>query len=143
MAVVEARERLSAIPLRPARLRVGWVAVGVACLLGAGILGIFVGAVDISPVEVFRKLFGFLPFVGDSHLSAQHEAILMQLRLPRVVLAALVGGTLSISGAEGWRLSASRVYLTNAMHVSSCVCSPGPMSLNGKLGFSGLLLELL
>jgi len=99
MAVVEARERLSAIPLRPARLRVGWVAVGVACLLGAGILGIFVGAVDISPVEALRKLFGFLPFVGESHLSAQHEAILMQLRLPRVVLAALVGATLSMSGA--------------------------------------------
>ena len=99
MAVIEARERLSAIPLRPARLRVGWVAVGVACLLGAAFVGIFVGAVDISPAETLRKLFGFLPFVGPSHLSAQHEAILMQIRLPRVVLAALVGATLSMSGA--------------------------------------------
>jgi len=99
MAVAEARERLSAIPLRPARLRVGWVTLGVACLLGAGLVGVFVGAVPISPVESLRKLLGFLPFVGPSHLSAQHEAILMQLRLPRVVLAALVGGTLSISGA--------------------------------------------
>src|SRR6266540_2049711 len=99
MAVAEARERLSAVPLRPARLRVGWLAVGVACLLGAAMLGIFVGAVHINPVEALRHLFGFLPFVPDSHLSAQHEAILMQLRLPRVVLAALVGATLSMSGA--------------------------------------------
>ena len=99
MAVAEARERPSAVPLRPARLRIGWVAVGVACLVGAGLVGVFVGPVGISPVEALRKLFGFLPFVHESRLSAQHEAILMQLRLPRVVLAALVGGTLSISGA--------------------------------------------
>ena len=99
MAVAEARERLSAVPLRPARLRVGWLALGVACLVGAGLLGIFVGAVGISPVEALRKLFGWLPFVPESRLSVQQEAILMQLRLPRVVLAGLVGATLSMSGA--------------------------------------------
>jgi iron complex transport system permease protein len=99
MAVAEARERLSAIPIRPVRLRVGWVALGIACLIGAAMLGIFVGAVGISPVEALRTLFGWLPFVPDSKLSAQHEAILMQLRLPRVVLAAMVGATLSMSGA--------------------------------------------
>ena len=100
MAVAEARERLSAIPLRPARLRLGWVAVGVACLVAAGLAGVFVGPVPISPVDALRKLAGLLPFVPDtSTLSEQHSAILLDLRLPRVVLAALVGGTLSISGA--------------------------------------------
>ena len=100
MAVAEARERLSAIPLRPARLRVGWLAVGLACLAVAGLIGLLVGPVAIRPMEAIRKLVGLLPFVRDtSHLSAQQSAILLQLRLPRVVLAALVGGTLSISGA--------------------------------------------
>jgi iron complex transport system permease protein len=100
MAVAEARERLSVVPLRPAKLRIGWVAIAVACLVGAALVGIFVGAVGISPVESLRKFAGVLPFVDDtSRMSEQQEAILTQLRLPRVVLAALVGGALAISGA--------------------------------------------
>ena len=100
MAVAELRERLTAVPLRPARLRIGWLSAGVACLIAAALLGVFIGPVGIDPARALRKLVGLLPFVPDtSHLSAQHAAILTQLRLPRVVLAAIVGGTLSISGA--------------------------------------------
>jgi iron complex transport system permease protein len=100
MAVAELRERLSAVPLRPARLRIGWLSAGIVCLVGAVFVGVFVGPVGIDPAQALRKLVGLLPFVPDtSHLSAQHEAILMQLRLPRVVLAGIVGATLSISGA--------------------------------------------
>lgn len=100
MAVAELRERLSAVPLRPTRLRIGWLSAGVVCLIAAAFVGVFIGPVGIDPAQAFRKLVGLLPFVPDtSHLSAQHEAILMQLRLPRVVLAGIVGATLSISGA--------------------------------------------
>jgi iron complex transport system permease protein len=100
MAVAELRERLSAVPLRPARLRIGWLSAGIVALIGAVVVGVFVGPVGIDPVQSLRKLLGLLPFVPDSsHLSAQHEAILMQLRLPRVVLAGIVGGTLAMSGA--------------------------------------------
>jgi len=100
MAVAELRERLSAVPLRPARLRIGWLSAGVACLIVAALVGVFIGPVGINPAQALRKLVGLLPFVPDtSHLSAQHEAILMQLRLPRVVLAGIVGATLAISGA--------------------------------------------
>jgi iron complex transport system permease protein len=100
MAVEVASERLTAVPLRSARLRLGWLGVAVACLVGAAMLGVFIGPVGISPIQALRKLAGLLPFVDDtSNLSAQHSAILTQLRLPRVVLAALVGGALSMSGA--------------------------------------------
>jgi iron complex transport system permease protein len=100
MAVAELRERLSAVPLRPARLRIGWLSAGIVALIGAAFVGVFVGPVGIDPVQSLRKLVGLLPFVPDSsHLSASHEAILMQLRLPRVVLAGIVGGTLAMSGA--------------------------------------------
>jgi iron complex transport system permease protein len=100
MAVAELRERLSAVPLRPARLRVGWLSAGIVALIGAAFVGVFVGPVGIDPVQSLRKLVGLLPFVPDSsQLSSSHEAILMQLRLPRVVLAGIVGGTLAMSGA--------------------------------------------
>jgi iron complex transport system permease protein len=101
MAVASLRERLlGADRVRPARLRLGWVAGGVAVLLAAVALGVFIGPVGISPVQTLRRLAGLLPFVDDtSVLSGQHEAILVQLRLPRVILAAMVGGTLAISGA--------------------------------------------
>ncbi len=100
MAVAELRERLSAVPLRPARLRIGWLSAGIAALIAAAFVGVFVGPVGIDPVQSLRKLVGLLPFVPDSsQLSAQHEAILVQLRLPRVVLAGIVGGTLAMSGA--------------------------------------------
>ncbi|MFY9588838.1 MAG: iron ABC transporter permease [Actinomycetota bacterium] len=100
MAVAELRERLSAVPLRPARLRIGWLSAGIVALIAAAFIGVFVGPVGIDPMQSLRKLVGLLPFVPDtSHLSASHEAILMQLRLPRVVLAGIVGGTLAMSGA--------------------------------------------
>lgn len=100
MAVASLRERLGGSRVHPARLRLGWVAGGVALLIAAVALGVFIGPVGISPMQALRRLAGLLPFVDDtSTLSAQHEAILVQLRLPRVILAAMVGGTLAISGA--------------------------------------------
>jgi iron complex transport system permease protein len=100
MATISAAEQLHAIPVRRARKRAGLLAIGLVCLGGAAALGLFVGPVHLAPVDVFKKLISVLPFVRDtSHLSAQQEAILLQLRLPRVVLAGLVGATLSFSGA--------------------------------------------
>ncbi|MGZ4141073.1 MAG: FecCD family ABC transporter permease [Actinomycetota bacterium] len=100
MATISTAERLRAIPRVRARRRAGWLAAGIVCLGGAAALGLFVGPVHLAPVDVLRKLLSVLPFVHDtSHLSASEQAILMQLRLPRVVLAALVGATLSVSGA--------------------------------------------
>jgi iron complex transport system permease protein len=100
MTTISAAELLHAIPARRARRRAGWLAIGVVCLSGAAALGLFIGPVHLAPIDVFKKLISFLPFVRDtSHLTTQQEAILMQLRLPRVVLAGLVGATLSFSGA--------------------------------------------
>ena len=86
---------------RPLR-RVSPLAVGVALvlLLGALLAGLLVGAVGLSPGAVLAEVADRLPFVSvDSGLSAQEAAIVWDLRLPRVVLAALVGATLAAAGA--------------------------------------------
>jgi len=55
------------------------------------LVSIAVGAARLSPVSVVRALLGRGP--------AADIAIVMQLRLPRAIVAALVGGALATSGA--------------------------------------------
>jgi iron complex transport system permease protein len=100
VATVSAAERLRAIPAVRARRRAGWFAAGLLFLGGAIVLGLFVGPVHLGALQILKKLASALPFVRDtSHMSAQQTAILTQIRLPRVLLAGLVGATLSFSGA--------------------------------------------
>ncbi|MEU4573894.1 MULTISPECIES: iron ABC transporter permease [Nonomuraea] len=63
----------------------------------AGLLG---GAADISPWQVVVQAADWLPFVtADSGLSPVEQGLLYELRLPRVLVAAVVGGLLAIAGA--------------------------------------------
>jgi iron complex transport system permease protein len=75
------------------------VAIAVAIVLVAGLLAVFVGPADLAPGSIVRSLFGWVPGVGSSGFSEQESAILWQLRVPRVVLAGIVGACLSVSGA--------------------------------------------
>ena len=87
-------------PLRVARLRPGALVAGLVAVLGAMVIGMALGPVDISPKLIVYELLDDLPLINlDSGLSAQRVAIIEQIRLPRVVLGFLVGATLSVSGA--------------------------------------------
>ncbi len=87
-------------PLRVARLRPGALVAGLVAVLGAMVIGMALGPVDISPKLIVYELLDDLPLIElDSGLSAQRVAIIEQIRLPRVVLGFLVGATLSVSGA--------------------------------------------
>jgi len=72
-------------------VRHGYWAVGVAALVTLAVAGVGIGAVALSPAEVWRALRG----AGDPST----VAIVRELRLPRVALAALVGAGLGASGA--------------------------------------------
>ncbi|WP_214109345.1 FecCD family ABC transporter permease [Acrocarpospora catenulata] len=62
--------------------------------------GILVGAAGLDPKGVLLALLDRLPFVSvDSGLAVVEEGVLFQLRVPRVLLAALVGGLLAVAGA--------------------------------------------
>ncbi len=76
------------------RLRVGWVLVGLLVMVAAVVAGVVIGPVPLDPFAVVRDLVGL-----DSGLSDSDRTIIYELRLPRVVLAMLVGATLAISGA--------------------------------------------
>ncbi|GAA2726876.1 iron ABC transporter permease [Actinocorallia aurantiaca] len=83
----------AASPAR-ARLRPVPLAVAVVLLLGSMAAGLLAGAVSLPPGEVLRTVLGL-----DTGLSPMEHALLVELRLPRVLLGALVGGLLAVAGA--------------------------------------------
>ena len=86
--------------LRPPGLRAGLLLAGCACLAGAALLAVLVGPVRLDPAGVLAELAGRLPLVEvHGGLPERDAAILWQLRLPRVVLGALVGAMLALAGA--------------------------------------------
>lgn len=83
------RFRKSFLVLTALAVSLGWMVV----------VSVGVGAVAIPPVQVVGILLDALGFdVAASHTEAQ-EMILLNIRIPRVVLAILVGAALSVSGA--------------------------------------------
>jgi len=91
-----------AAPLpRPTGLRWYWLVAALAVLLAALIGALVTGAADLAPVGVVAALLDRLPFVAlDSGLNPVQTSVLFELRLPRVLLAAVVGGSLAIAGAS-------------------------------------------
>src|SRR5437762_5538561 len=75
-----------------------WIPASAVFLAAALLTGALVGPVHVGVLNVVRATFAHV-FGLRSPLSGQDDAILWQLRLPRVILGALVGGTLAASGA--------------------------------------------
>ena len=83
-----------------ARLGSRSLGAGFAAAVAAVLAGLAIGPVNISLTGVALELLDQLPLVDvDSGLSSVHQAIVVDIRLPRVVLGLLVGATLSMSGA--------------------------------------------
>ena len=86
--------------LPPPRPRVAWLLAASGFLFGAAVLGVLVGPVHIGVGAILRATASHLPFVHvSSTLSRAEDAIVFELRLPRVVLGALVGAMLAGCGA--------------------------------------------
>jgi iron complex transport system permease protein len=86
--------------LRPAGLKPAWLAGGVLAVLVALVAGLAFGSVALPPAGVAAELLNLIPGVRlHSGLSEREVAILLELRLPRVVLGLLVGGMLALAGA--------------------------------------------
>ena len=86
--------------IEAARLRPGALAAGVGAVLVATVAGLAIGPVGIAPRGVLYALVDAVPGITiDTGLSGAQEAIVQEIRLPRVVLGLLVGATLALSGA--------------------------------------------
>jgi iron complex transport system permease protein len=95
------RARLPTQPERALRgVTPGWAAAAGAFVVVATLLGLALGPVDLGIVPVGREVLSHVPLLGvDSSFSGTDDAILWELRAPRVALGLLVGAMLSSAGA--------------------------------------------
>jgi len=81
-------------------LTVPWAFAAVSVLLGSALLGLGIGPVGLGFGPIAREIASHIPFLGvHSSFSGSEDAILWQLRAPRVVLGILVGAMLASAGA--------------------------------------------
>jgi iron complex transport system permease protein len=73
-------------------------ALAVALVL-AMVLSVGIGAVSIAPQQVVAIIFNHLGIHLDVAYTQQQDSVVWSIRLPRVVLAVLVGSGLAVSGA--------------------------------------------
>ncbi|MET8006408.1 iron ABC transporter permease [Nonomuraea glycinis] len=84
----------------PSRARPIWLAGALVVLAASMVAGLLGGAADISPWQVILQMADWLPFLTvDSGLAPIEQGLLYELRLPRVLVAAVVGGLLAMAGA--------------------------------------------
>jgi iron complex transport system permease protein len=74
-------------------------ALAAGSTLAVALFAICWGTVHIAPQTTIAILLGHLPLVSTGTHSATSEAIVWDVRVPRVVLAGLVGATLGFAGA--------------------------------------------
>jgi iron complex transport system permease protein len=78
----------------------GWALTAGAFVIVATLLGLALGPVDLGVVSVAREVLSHIPFLGvESPFSRTEDAILWDLRAPRVALGLLVGAMLASAGA--------------------------------------------
>jgi iron complex transport system permease protein len=79
---------------------VRWGVASLAFLAVSLLVGLGVGPVHIGPGAILESALSHVPLLHvHPHLSAVEQAIVWQLRGPRVVLGALVGGMLAVAGS--------------------------------------------
>lgn len=76
------------------------VTLGFVALIAVAVFAVGWGTVRIPPSETLGILLDHLPWISTGDHSATHDAIVWQVRAPRVVLAGLVGATLAFCGAS-------------------------------------------
>lgn len=91
-------------PTRPERALRGvslrWAVAAGVFVVAATLLGLALGPVDLGITAVAREVLSHVPFLGvESTFSDTEDAILWELRAPRVALGLLVGAMLASAGA--------------------------------------------
>lgn len=102
---------------RDGRLSAAWICILTALPFAAALIALGIGRMSISPGEVLGVLSGNLS--GGYDGPELTEKTIMQLRLPRILLAVLVGAGLSVSGCAFQSLFANPLATPDTLGVAS------------------------
>lgn len=145
---------MSAATLHLARPRppLGPVAGSVGVLVLAAFGSLVLGPAGVDPWGAILEALDHLPVVSlDSGLSSQEAAIVWEIRMPRMVLAGLVGATLAGSGAayQGvFRNPLADPYLLGVaagagLGATIAIVSGFPTATIAPLAFAGAVLAVV
>jgi iron complex transport system permease protein len=99
--IADARRGLTVSEVRSRGVPWRWGLCATAFLCVALVVGLGIGPVHIGATSIVESALSRIPFLHvHSPLGTVQEAVLWQLRAPRVVLAGLVGGMLALAGAS-------------------------------------------
>ena len=85
--------------VKPVSLKKSQLCLAVLAVVITAFAGLVFGPAELGIKEVFQELLNKLPLIDfDSGLSSRQQAILFEIRLPRVVLGLLVGSMLATAG---------------------------------------------
>ncbi len=118
----------------------GFILLLMTLLSGCIVLATATGAVQIPYALVTKILLNRLPFVDFSGWEKAHEIIIMTIRLPRVLLAVLVGGGLAISGATLQALFRNPMADPGVIGVSSGAALSAVIAITSGLSFHHYLI---
>lgn len=76
-----------------------WYSFVFVLVISAVVISLLIGSVQISPNEIFVIIGKHLGFNGNIGNSSSFDAIIWNIRLPRVLLAFFVGASLALAGA--------------------------------------------
>lgn len=93
----------------------------------AAIFALCIGRLGISPAEVVRSIFGRI--TGNADFASKNELVLWNIRMPRILLAALVGAGLSVSGCTFQSLFSNPLATPDTVGVSSGTCFGAAVAL--------------
>ncbi len=103
----------------------------ILCPLGLIFLSLFLGRYPIPVGIVAKILFNKLTFSGHYFLQDKYVSVVWDIRMPRAVLGAMVGGSLAVSGAVFQGLFRNPLV------------SPGILGVTSGAGFGAALAILL
>ncbi len=92
---------MTTVTTRPAGIRPWWIIGAAGFVILASIAGLLIGPISLNRGQIILDVLdAILPGSIDTTLTEQQSVIIRNIRLPRVVLALLVGASLGTSGAS-------------------------------------------
>lgn len=137
-SVTERRERRAPAPAATNRRRTARLALPVGVVV-VSVIALGLGRYSVSPEHVVQILFGQL-FPMEPTWTSAEEAVVLNVRLPRVLLAMLVGAGLAVCGAALQAVFSNPIVSPQILGVSSGASFGGAIAIVFGLGSAALVL---